>query len=456
MKYSKDNLKAKIVFFIKNYWLLSTRAVDKPIARFADFFRLVIIPSFAFLILSAVLGITVGAIINSYSSIIRFAGIVYSEEGQNETDFISGKEYTIGETGVLQIKDKRFNLIISLPADFQISEEAVFINSEYVILDSKSDFTFRFSDRTLKINKGALVFYLQKDSEFHVLSGKLQISTDAGIEPGKYLAFNDLEESSKNTDRAVFQSISKEFYDLLVAEKLLPLELSDLKPPIIELVSPSGNSIDQQTITVSIKTEPEAIVLINGSNATANDEGLFTKEMQLKEGDNEIKIEAKDTWGNKAELIRSITYTKPVVTPQPSANTGDIDAEPRTPQAPTCNQSDFNAKLLCLINNHRSANGKKALSSDSKLNLTAQSHSQWMNSTGNLSHTGENGSTPFERCQLNGTSCNAENIAYNSAITSDKIFQQWKNSPGHNQNMLGNFSFIGIGRSGGYATTVFR
>lgn len=120
----------------------------------------------------------------------------------------------------------------------------------------------------------------------------------------------------------------------------------------------------------------------------------------------------------------------------------------------SCNSS-FNTQLLALINDYRTQNGKNALIMDSKLNAASCNHSIWMNSTKNLSHTGENDCSPWDRCAKVGSSCDAENIAMNPNPSALNIFTQWKNSSGHNANMLGDHTKIGMGLSGYYATNVY-
>jgi len=113
-------------------------------------------------------------------------------------------------------------------------------------------------------------------------------------------------------------------------------------------------------------------------------------------------------------------------------------------------------ELLRLINQHRQANGKGPLSMDSRLNKAAQEHTDWMKATGTFSHTGKNGSSFFERIEAAGgpsQGASAENIALNS--TAQAVFNAWRNSSGHNRNMLGSYSRIGIGSNGRYFTAVF-
>ena len=111
--------------------------------------------------------------------------------------------------------------------------------------------------------------------------------------------------------------------------------------------------------------------------------------------------------------------------------------------------------FLVLINQHRQANGKGALVLDNCLNKAAQGHSVYMYDSGNFSHTGKNGSGHLDRCLQAGCKCMAENIQM-GADTAAQVFNAWKTSPGHNANMLGNFTHIGLGKAGSWWTTDFR
>lgn len=124
--------------------------------------------------------------------------------------------------------------------------------------------------------------------------------------------------------------------------------------------------------------------------------------------------------------------------------------------------------FLGIINNYRSMNGLGALSACTSLNRAAQGHSEDMRDNNYFSHTGLNGSTPWDRscdaCYELGCgpqTAMAENIAAGNT-GAQATFDQWKNSPGHNANMLGSsFTVIGIGRATGggqygtYWTNVF-
>lgn len=186
-----------------------------------------------------------------------------------------------------------------------------------------------------------------------------------------------------------------------------------------------GNYV--QTKTLIIQTEKSLNTLITLSQQAKQAEA--DKQLQAA-----VQVKASGTSSNK----QNPSATAPTV--------GSTSAD--------CSTSSPVAELLCRINTYRKDNGKGALALDSSLSAAAAGQSQWMNSSNVFSHTGQNDSQFYERCGLAGTSCSAENIAYGPNVTT--IFSDWKNSPGHNANMLGNYSAIGIGISGIYYTADFR
>ncbi|RJQ42870.1 MAG: CAP domain-containing protein [Gaiellales bacterium] len=106
-------------------------------------------------------------------------------------------------------------------------------------------------------------------------------------------------------------------------------------------------------------------------------------------------------------------------------------------------------EFLTLINNYRAQNGLPALTLSTSLSNAAEGHSYDMAVRNYFSHTSQDGRSPWDRIRAAGYGYNTwlgENIAagYSTAATA---FEAWRNSPGHNANMLsGNFRAIGIGR----------
>jgi hypothetical protein len=104
--------------------------------------------------------------------------------------------------------------------------------------------------------------------------------------------------------------------------------------------------------------------------------------------------------------------------------------------------------FLTLINQYRQQNGLPPLSVSNALTIAAQGHSEDMARRNYFSHTTPEGKTFVDRIREAGytyNTCLGENIAAGFS-TAQSVFEAWKNSPGHNQNMLNPcFKAIGIG-----------
>ncbi|MDP9369945.1 MAG: SH3 domain-containing protein [Chloroflexota bacterium] len=106
--------------------------------------------------------------------------------------------------------------------------------------------------------------------------------------------------------------------------------------------------------------------------------------------------------------------------------------------------------FLGLINNYRAANGLPGLQLSESLSGAADYHSVDMAHKDYFSHTLANGVTWGQNIANHGYTYDTyqgENIASGNESAS-ATFDQWRNSPGHNANMLNpNFTAIGIGRA---------
>ena len=130
------------------------------------------------------------------------------------------------------------------------------------------------------------------------------------------------------------------------------------------------------------------------------------------------------------------------------------------------------AQFLKLINNYRASKGLPALKASKSLNVASYKHSYDMGKRGYFAHNtpsplpaGQSGPLPWDRMKDAGygySTSKAENIAAGQS-TAEKVFNSWKNSAGHNANMLSTkFKVIGIGfapvsgsKYGYYWTTKF-
>ncbi len=98
------------------------------------------------------------------------------------------------------------------------------------------------------------------------------------------------------------------------------------------------------------------------------------------------------------------------------------------------------------INQYRQQQGLAALSRNSTITTQARKHSQNMANIRQLSHNGFDG-----RVQVIGKTIRwqgaAENVAYNAGFSNPAVqaVNGWLKSPGHLQNIVGNFNLTGIG-----------
>jgi uncharacterized protein YkwD len=132
------------------------------------------------------------------------------------------------------------------------------------------------------------------------------------------------------------------------------------------------------------------------------------------------------------------------------SSSADPTTEPAQPsdgnQAACLNSTE--AAFLGLINAYRAQNALGPLTATGTLNVASYDHSLDMNVNSYFSHTSQNGDSPWDRMTVAGYDYNTykgENIAAGYA-TPQAVFDGWRNSPGHNANMLNeHFNAIGIG-----------
>ena len=123
-------------------------------------------------------------------------------------------------------------------------------------------------------------------------------------------------------------------------------------------------------------------------------------------------------------------------------------------QTPTLDSEE--QAFLKLINDYRAQNGAGPLNASIALTNASKWMSGDMAAKNYFSHTDSQGRDPFVRMAAFNYGYNSyrgENIAagYSDAAST---FNQWKNSPGHNENMLNpNYKVIGIGRVYGPGST---
>lgn len=90
-----------------------------------------------------------------------------------------------------------------------------------------------------------------------------------------------------------------------------------------------------------------------------------------------------------------------------------------------------------LINQYRAENGLKPLRLNASLTDAAKEHSRDLAKWDRISHYGSDGSNPWDRVKRTGYKPRvaAENVGTGQA-SFDEVLKGWKESPGHNKNLL--------------------
>lgn len=118
---------------------------------------------------------------------------------------------------------------------------------------------------------------------------------------------------------------------------------------------------------------------------------------------------------------------------------GSFDKAPRGSLA----DRDFSATALNpeaareLINGYRKSHGLKPLQLNAALTTAAKGHSRDLAKWDRISHFGSDGSNPWDRVKRSGYNAKlaAENVG-TGQITFEEVLKGWKDSPGHNKNLL--------------------
>jgi hypothetical protein len=110
-------------------------------------------------------------------------------------------------------------------------------------------------------------------------------------------------------------------------------------------------------------------------------------------------------------------------------------------------ESAFDSQLRELISAYRVQNGLGALAFDGHLHDLALEHSEYMQANGVMNHDGFTG-----RFNRSGFNTCVENVGWNYP-TPQSMFDGWRDSPGHDTNMLNApIGWAGVSRVGAYIT----
>lgn len=145
----------------------------------------------------------------------------------------------------------------------------------------------------------------------------------------------------------------------------------------------------------------------------------------------------------------STATTPPTATPAPTSTPTATSPPSATPVSCSfSSNSSFESQLINLINAERASRGMGALTANSALTAAARGHSQDMGCNDFFSHTGSDGSDPFQRMTAQGYSFSAAAENLYAGGDAQGAFDAWMASSGHRDNMLNPvYVHIGVGYS---------
>jgi Cysteine-rich secretory protein family len=111
------------------------------------------------------------------------------------------------------------------------------------------------------------------------------------------------------------------------------------------------------------------------------------------------------------------------------------------------NNATFEQQVFELTNQERAKNGLSPLKINAELNYAADKYAEEMSKRRVLSHTGPDGSKPWDRAETVGYEARmmGENIAAGQR-TPEQVVKGWMDSPGHRANILrSQYTDIGVG-----------
>lgn len=213
------------------------------------------------------------------------------------------------------------------------------------------------------------------------------------------------------------------------------------------------NSSNSYTLRISILALAAALALIApiAHAQTISDIEPLIAEPAMTETVAEVAATETEVSPTQAEIAapqQFVVFLPLILTPGAASSEISVPAEVQ--------------QAVALTNQYRTAAQCQPLKISAQLTSAASAHSQDMASHNFFSHTGSDGSLPWDRIRRTGYSYSSagENIAA-GYYTAESVVQGWYNSPGHRANMLNcNYTEIGIayadgGAYGRYWTQVF-
>lgn len=231
------------------------------------------------------------------------------------------------------------------------------------------------------------------------------------------------------------------------------------------------------------KEVPNQAPVVTADDITINQGDKFDYSMLNAKATDADGDEVKITYSGTVNTAKPNKYPITVTATDSKGATASIEVIVTVKEAPVGNydpngsafKSAVTSQMVALVNQHRVANGVPAFNNVGRLNTSANAWSKYMADNGFFDHVAPGGQTANGMYPQYGP-ISGENIAIGQLITTgdmhqdavnlaNELFSMWKNSSGHNANMLDDlfadfgFGFHAVKRESGaysiYATQHF-
>ncbi|MEV1287292.1 CAP domain-containing protein [Micromonospora sp. NPDC049679] len=197
-----------------------------------------------------------------------------------------------------------------------------------------------------------------------------------------------------------------------------------------------------------------------GPGATAGRAADAAGESSDRRADPESPLRARGTTappGPKVTPTRRPTATPARTAVPPSRRAARVAPTATVGSAPpAAATATVEEQVITLVNRERASNGCAAVAAQPQLADAARRHSQDQAAHASMSHTGSDGSSPWDRAERSGyTRAIGENVAAGYR-TADAVMTGWMNSDGHRANILNcQAKAIGVGLAAASDGTIY-
>lgn len=163
------------------------------------------------------------------------------------------------------------------------------------IVDATNSATIRIAG-SAEENKTILI-YVNNDKQKELVSGKDGFSTELKLDEGINEIYVELDDEKSKTKKT---------------SHTYQVDFSTKKPELSVQSPTDQEKVGSEDITVQGKTEVENSVRINDRPVVVQSDGGFSSSVRLKEGENQLVIVARNSYGTSEKIELTVFYQRDI------------------------------------------------------------------------------------------------------------------------------------------------